>query len=486
MKLREKIKAVEQLSAQLEPQSDKRAHWTEQVNRFAYEFIDTIHDRKTFEMDPGEGKQLKEFGFDSEPRSIEDVLQVLQKDVFEPGLNPASGGHIAYIPGGGIYPTALGDYLADVSNEYAGIFFAGPGAVRMENQLIRWMCDMMGYPERALGNLTSGGSIANLVGIATARDAKQIDSTNIKSSVIYLTAQAHHSVQKAVRIAGLNECPIRYIPMDDRFRMDDQALARQVQQDKAEGLSPFLLVAAAGTTDTGAVDPLDKLADIAEASSMWFHVDAAYGGFFILDESLKDKFKGIERSDSITIDPHKGLFLSYGTGAILIKNVAALHETHRYKANYMQDAISSHAEPSPAELSPELTKHWRGLRMWLPMQLYGLKAMKAAIHQKRLLTLYFYEEIQKLGFEVGPEPDLSVMIYRYQEEGIDSNQLNTSLIEEIHKDGRVFLSSTTINGLVWLRLAVLCFRTDLMIVDRCLDMIKECLLSVRQRLQIQG
>ena len=206
---------------------------------------------------------------------------------------------------------------------------------------------------------------------------------------------------------------------------------------------------------------------------MWLHTDAAYGGFFMLVDSEKDKFKGIEKSHSVTIDPHKGLFLSYGLGAVLIKDVNALNKTHKYQANYMQDKLETFSEPSPADLSPELTKHFRGLRMWLPLKLLGLKPFKAALEEKLLLTRYFYEEIQKIGFEVGPFPDLSVMIYRYVPKNADANDFNLQLVEDVKKDGKVFISSTRINGDVWLRLAVLSFRTHKSTIDYMITLLKK-------------
>ncbi len=340
------------------------------------------------------------------------------------------------------------------------------------------MCNLVGYPDTALGNLASGGSIANLTAIATARDAQGVRSADIPNSPIYLTAQVHHSIQKAIRIAGLGECPLRYIKVDERFRMDVDDLERQVAEDRAAGLKPFLLVASAGTTDTGAIDPLNALADLAEREKMWYHVDAAYGGFFLLAEEVRADFKGIERSDSITIDPHKGLFLAYGTGALLIRDVAALRDTHYYQASYMQDTIGADAELSPADLSPELTKHFRGLRMWLALQLYGVNTFRATLSQKLWLCRFFYERIKQLGFEVGPYPELSVMIYRYLPKDGEADAFNRQLVEEVRRDGRVFLSSTTIDGVFWIRLAVLSFRSDLAWIERSLQVLEEKVLEL--------
>lgn len=470
--MNEKLKELEKISKQLEGNIDLRNEWNNAVINYAENFLQTVNDIRTFNIYHEEEISKINFDINDDPASIDSIIEQLDKDLDKPGLNPASGGHLGYIPGGGVFPTALGDYLAASFNKFAGIFYASPGAVKMENTLIRWMCKSVGYPSSSLGNLTSGGSIATLIAVATARDAKNITSKNIRKSVIYITEQAHHSVDKAIRIAGLNEAKINYVPMDADFKMDVDELEKLVNEDIIDDFNPFLVISSAGTTDTGAVDPIKEISEISKIHNMWHHVDAAYGGFFILLDSQKDKFKGIEESDSVTIDPHKGLFLSYGTGAVLIKDVSALHQTHKYQANYMQDEVNTISEPSPAELSPELTKHFRGLRMWLPLKLLGLKPFKAALEEKIILTQYFYEEIRKIGFEVGPFPDLSVMIYRYVPKNSDADAFNLQLIEEVKKDGRVFLSSTKINDEVWLRLAVLSFRTHLSTIDTALELLE--------------
>ncbi len=476
--LLKEIRQLEKTARKLEASEAERAEWVRLSANFAARFIDSLPEEPAYKAAPPPGG-FRDLPLPEKGRKMEEALDFLQEQLLSSGLNPASGGHLGYIPGGGIYTTALGDYLAAITNAYAGISFAGPGAVRLENSLLRWMCNMVGYPQTALGNLTSGGSIANLIAITTAREDKDLSCLDIPRSTIYLTEQAHHSIQKALNIAGLKEATLRYIPMDEQFRMSPQALQEQIIADQKAGLRPFLLIAAAGTTDTGAVDPLDELADIAQAYDLWLHLDAAYGGFFLLADELRPLFSGIERTDSITIDPHKGLFLSYGLGAVLVKNVEALHKAHRYKANYMQDAVKTDLSLwDPAELSPELTKHFRGLRLWLSLQLNGLDRFKAALREKHLLARYFYHKIAELGFETGPEPPLSVVLYRYLPEKGDANSFNRRLLKELHRDGRIFVSSTLINGIFWLRFAVLSFRTHLNQVNTFLEMIAQAKASL--------
>jgi aromatic-L-amino-acid/L-tryptophan decarboxylase len=470
-----KIKELEEVSRLLEGTVMQRSAWTKVTQSYIFNFVaDTIASKtKVWQTRKTDAPVISSVPIEENGKSIIKVLDHYKDFVDSSGINPASGGHLGYIPGGGLYLASLGDYLAAATNKYAGIHYSNPGAVELENQLIRWMCKLIGFPDTALGNLASGGSIANLIAITTARDVKEITSKKVDTSVIYLTQQVHHCIQKALRIAGLGEAIIRYIPTDERYRMNAIAFAQQIEKDKLEGLNPFMVVGSAGTTDVGAVDPLSIIAMIAEKHNIWFHVDAAYGGFFMLVDDMKDKFNGIERADSVVIDPHKGLFLPYGLGAVLMKDVDAQRRSHYYKANYMQDADNDE-EYSPADLSPELSKHFRGLRMWLPLQLFGLKPFRAALEEKLVLCNYFYAEIQKIGFEVGPEPDLSVCIYRFvPQNGEDANAFNANLVEIVKNDGRVFVSSTTIDGVYWIRLAVLSFRTHKEHIDVLLSIFRD-------------
>lgn len=486
-----RIKALERAGRPLEPGATRRRALRNPVVAYSERFLRRIDTLKAFADTPDKGIGLLDSPIGEDPIPIAEALELLEYNVDRPGLNPASGGHLAYVPGGGIFHSSLGDYLAAVSNRYAGIFFTGPGPVRMENLLIRWMAGLVGYPETAAGNLASGGSIANLAAIATARDAHRIPAADFHRTTIYLTTQAHHCLEKAVRIAGLSEAKVRYVETDAAFRMRPDRLRALIAEDRAAGLRPWLIIGSAGTTDVGAVDPLPELADIAQAEGLWFHVDAAYGGFFLLTEHGRTKLRGLERSDSVVMDPHKGLFLPYGLGVVLVKNRAAMMATHHYTANYMQDALTAVDETSPADVSPELTKHFRALRMWLPLKLIGVAPFRAGLEEKLLLARYFHREVGKLGFEVGPEPELSIVMFRWIPRDLPAepaarkaaiDRFNERLVERIRADGRVFLSSTMIDGNYTVRLVALAFRTH----KRTIDLALEILRTNVQALEAEG
>ena len=469
--LRQQILKLQKSSAQLEPSPENRDQLLNQVHQYGSQFIDQLDQTPTYSQETSLPEDLGQL---DQQLSLQEILALYKDKVATKGINPASGGHLGYIPGGGIYLSAIGDYLADITNEYSGIHYASPGAVNIENQLIDWMKSIFGFPETAVGNLASGGSIANLIALTAARDRHRIKGEKIEKSVIYLSPQVHHCINKALRIIGLEDVLINYVQLDNNHRMDPVDLAQKINQDKSNGLQPFLLIASAGTTDTGAIDPLDQLADLADQHQLWFHVDGAYGGFFILCDTKKPQFKGIERADSIVIDPHKSLFLPYGLGAVLVKDKEAVYHSNHYTANYMQDARSNLSPVNPADVSPELTKHFRGLRLWLPLKIHGIQPFVACLEEKLLLTQYFRQRLAELGFELGPEPDLSVSYFWFPAEG-DQNEFNRRLLKAIHDDGRVFLSSTMIGDQFVIRMAILAFRTKLDTIDLAVRMIEDCL-----------
>lgn len=350
--MRDRIEALEKISRQLEPTSQQRSELRTAVVQYTEKFLEDIYTLPAYNVTDDKGSGIWNSPVSEDPMDMETAMKLYEYNIDRPGLNPASHGHLAYIPGGGIYLSALADYLADVTNRYAGVFYAGPGAVRLENMLIQWMAGVVGYPHDSGGNLTSGGSIANLIGIVAARDAKKITSKAVEKSVIYLTGQAHHSVDKSIRIAGLGESVVRHVPVDENYRMSAKDLEQTITADKKNGLHPFLVVAAAGTTDAGAVDPLQDIGEITRMHDCWFHCDGAYGAFFVLCDEGKKILSGMESSDSLVMDPHKGLFLPYGSGAVLVKNKQSLVDSFWYQANYLLDALKSSDEISPADVSP--------------------------------------------------------------------------------------------------------------------------------------
>lgn len=473
----QQLSTIEGECRHLEVSAIERSHLLEETQSFAENFLQNLPQLEAYSDDGYERTEEDDFfNIDGAKSNLNKILPFIKSRVNHAGFNSASGGYMGYIPGGGIYESALGDYMAAVTNVYAGIFHASPGAVRMENALIRWAANLVGYESNSGGNLTSGGSLANLIAISAARTTHGIKGKDLERAVIYTTRHTHHSNQKAIKICGMEECPIHYIELDINYRLDATHLEIMVKEDIESGLRPFLVVGNAGSTNQGAVDPLDEISRIALENNMWFHIDGAYGGFFLITEYGKRKLAGIEKADSVVLDPHKGLFLPYGTGMVLVKDVRHLLAANSFEAHYMQDAREHQEEYSPAELSPELSRHFRGLRMWLPLKLHGLEPFRKNLNEKILLARYFYWKIKELGFDTGPFPDLSIVGFRYipaHSSLDDINQWNMNLVKHIHHDGRVFISSTFIKDIFVIRCAILSFRTHRHHVDLLLKVIGE-------------
>jgi aromatic-L-amino-acid decarboxylase len=465
----ERILQLEDISRELEPSESQRDEYLGQIQAYINKFIGSIGESKTF---CGDKTAAGALALNISRKPLAEIIETYSAEVVRKGISASSGGHMGYIPGGAVYTSALADLLAAVTNEYAGLFYASPGAVIIENEILKWMKSIFGFPEDAAGSLTSGGSIANLIALTAARDHHEIKSGKIEKSVAYLSPQTHHCIHKALKIIGLEDLIIRYAELDSHWRIDPVKLKQQITRDKAKGLNPFLVVATAGTTDTGAVDPLYESGIIARENDLWYHIDAAYGGFFILTRQKKEIFRGIEMADSLVTDPHKGMFIPYGTGAVLVKNRKALLHSHQYTANYMQDSVRDAGDiDEPADVSPELTRHFRALRIWLPLQIHGLEPFIACLEEKLLLTAYFRNKLTEIGFATGPEPDLSVSYFWYPSRTVDEDTYNRKLLELLHADGKVFFSSTTIKGKFVIRMALLSFRTKMRTIDKALEII---------------
>src|SRR3546814_459072 len=386
--------------------------------------------------------------FAEEGRDAAEVFDYVAACVDRPGFATTSPRFMAYIPGGGLFHSAIGDFLAAVSNKYSGFASASPGAVRLENTTTEWLANVIGYPAGAAGTLTSGGSIANLTAIVAARDAKDSEG----GGAVYSTRFAHHCVDKALHISGRGKAARRMIATDERHRMSVEALEEALEQDRAAGIRPWLVVASAGTVDTGAVDPLADIAGLCRHYGAWLHVDGAYGGLFALCDEGRHILSGINLADSVALDPHKTLFLPYGTGAVLVREGRHLLDAFSASAEYIRPLGDSEVGPSPADLSPELTRHFRALRLWLPLQIAGVSAFRAAQAEKLALARYFHARLNEVdGFDPGPPPDLSVVAFRYHPKSGAPDRFNERLLRYVQDEGRVMLSGTRIDGHYTLR-----------------------------------
>jgi aromatic-L-amino-acid/L-tryptophan decarboxylase len=389
------------------------------------------------------------------------LLDLIFERAVKPAYNTASPGYLAYIPGGGLFQSAVADLIADSINRYTSIFTPAPALAQLEANVVAWFCQIAGYPAEARGTLTSGGSLANWTALVTARRARLPE--DFLKGTIYASDQVHYSMAKGAILAGFPEANVREVPTDERFRLRLDALETQIQEDRQCGFTPFLIAASAGTTNTGAVDPLSDLADLAASHGLWLHVDAAYGGFFLLTEEGRRTMRGIERADSLVLDPHKGLFLPYGTGAVLVRNGEDLRRAHSLTADYMPGLQDDPDRVDFSQYSPELSRPFRGLRVWLPFKLYGAGVFRAELEEKLALAHLAADRLREMeGIEMLAEPQLSLLAFRLAPAGVPDSELddlNRRFIERVNARQRVFLTGTRLRGRFALRICVLSFRT---------------------------
>src|SRR5437870_589240 len=379
-------------------------------------------------------------------------------------------GYLAYIPGGGLFTAALAEFLAQALNRFDALWQPSPAVVQIEENVTRWMCSLFDFPiEASQGLLTTGGSLANLYAFVTARYAKP--SKDFLDGINYCTDQTHASNTKAATIAGFSRRNLRLVPTDRELRMEPDALRSMVREDRVAGRRPFLVIPAVGTTNTGAVDPVADIADVAETEGLWIHVDGAYGGFFQLTDRGRERFRGIERADSVTLDPHKGLFLPYGTGGLAVRDGAALRDAHYEGAAYLQDLPSTGALPNYNEYSPELSRDNRGFRVWFPLVLHGVAAFREALDEKLDLTERLHRALAAdPNLDIGWDPQLTVVPFRLR--GADE-AANRELLTRINASKRVFLSSTMIRDEYWVRACIVSHRTHADRVDECAAIVRE-------------
>jgi aromatic-L-amino-acid decarboxylase len=473
----------------LEPTREVQERWLEALARFTFDHIAGLEHAPAAGPIGAEGAVIADevsrpIGEEPLPGGIDAVVGLLARAAGA-SLNAAGPGYLAYIPGGGIYAAALADFVANGLNRYTGMSAPAPALFRLEQDVLGWLCRSFGYANKARALFTAGGSPANLGAVITARHEHFGDGGNFEHATVYTSTQAHHSIAKAVRLAGIPAANVRAVAVDTAFRMRTDALERAIADDRQLGLRPFLVIATAGTTNTGAVDPLPSIADVTARESLWLHVDGAYGGAFVLCDEGRQRLSGIERADSIAFDPHKGMFLPYGTGCLLVADGYKLRSAHHLDAEYLQDLTGGDVSWSPAELGPELSRDFRGLRVWLPLMLHGAGAFRTALTEKLELAERFVRGLDDLvaagaPLEIVARPQLSTVAFRILrrpgEALQDYNRRNTAFLAAVNARQRVHLSSTLLpveDGMAYTsRVCVLSFRTHSRHIDRCLEDVK--------------
>jgi aromatic-L-amino-acid/L-tryptophan decarboxylase len=407
--------------------------------------------------------------------ALEPLLDALFNEWIPRSFNTASPGYLAYIPSGGVFPATLADLIANGVNRYTGVWLAAPALVQLEANALEWLREWMQFPRSARGLFTTGGSMANFTAIVCARE--RVLGARIRDGVMYASDQVHHSVAKSARLAGIMPDRIRAIPVDRDFRMRVEALADNIARDKAAGLAPFLVVSSAGTTNTGAVDPLPEITSVCRERGLWHHIDGAYGAFFHMCPELRPLLAGLPQADSLTLDPHKGMFLPYGTGALLVRDGEALRAAHSVTASYMPTSQDDTELYDPHQYGPDLSRGFPGLRVWMAVKLFGVERYRAAIAEKRALALDAARRIAAIpNLVMDAPPQLSLFAFHLEWPGATheaQNHATRELLERVTRRGKVMLTGCEVDGRYLGRVCVLSFRTRRDRIDACVEHLAE-------------
>ena len=388
------------------------------------------------------------------PTPPNELLARLEKDVFPNNLHVDHPRFFAFVPGPGNFVSTMADALASGFNVFNGTWLGGSAAAAIELTVVDWILRFCGFPETSGGLFVSGGSAANLTALHAARATKLGD--RIENAVIYFSDQTHYSVERALRVLGFAHQQCCKIPSDDRFRLPIDSLREKIQSDKKMGLRPFCVIANAGTTNTGAVDPLSELADLCAAEGMWLHADGAYGAATMICERGRQKLAGLERVDSLSLDPHKWLFQPFECGFVLVRDAAGLRSAFRLTPEYMRDVHRHTEETSLADYGVQLSRSFRALKVWLSLNTFGLRAFRDAVTRGFELAEFAERELRRrANCEILSPAEMAIVAFRFGKDGA----VQTRLVEMMLKDGFAFLTSTTLKGMTALRLCTINPRT---------------------------
>ncbi|MBO1514358.1 pyridoxal phosphate-dependent decarboxylase family protein [Metabacillus bambusae] len=366
-----------------------------------------------------------------------------------------------YIPGPNNFISIMADTLVSGLNIFSGASSMGPGVTNIELVTIDWLRQIYDFPEEAGGLFVSGGSMANLTGLAVARHIKLLDQT--ENTVIYTSDQTHLTIIRGLGILGFKSKQIKIIPTDKQFRIALPRLQQEVKKDRAEGKIPFCVIANAGTTNSGAIDPLQQIGEFCEKEGLWFHVDGAYGAPALLSEKSKSLLKGIELADSLVLDPHKWLFQPYEIGCVLVRDRKYLKDTFRITPDCLRDICKIEQEINFSEYGIQVTRSFRALKLWMSMKYFGIQTFQNAITTGITLAEFAEKKLRESScWEIVTPAQIGIVTFRYIQLNYDTgtiDRLNEQIISEIIKEGYALLSSTVLDGKVVLRMCTINPRT---------------------------
>jgi len=394
--------------------------------------------------------------FPTHSSDLEGLLQFIFVEVASLGQKVGAPGYMGYVSGAAHPLSTLGQMVAHVLNQYTAHHTMSQGLVTLEVEALKWFINLVGYPNSAKAAFTSGGSHANLQALVSARNSK-LTGRDYQNARVYASAHVHHCVGKALAFLGFpNEC-LQLVPVNSRGQIEISLLDQKIRSDQNQGLRPFCLVGSLGTTNTGAIDSVEDLVRIKNQYNLWLHLDGAYGFLFFLASSQKEKFRNLNYADSIAFDPHKGLQSPYGIGALLVRDGVSLAQDFQGSTHYMPPEPEGDNFDSTTDFADqgfELSRDPRGLRVWLPIKVFGIQPFILNLEEKIKLTGYLYSELkQRPKIRIWSEPELSITVFK-----LSSEEFTRDLMGVINKKGELFISSTRMDGELWLRVCLLGYR----------------------------
>jgi aromatic-L-amino-acid/L-tryptophan decarboxylase len=449
------------------------------------EYLENIEEKPVFpDIEPATLTRFFAEPLPQDPSTAENILSELEQKLLP---NSTHVGHPGYM--GLITPSPspigiIADFICSALNQNLGAYTVGPAAVAMERRTVRWLTDLVGYAENAGGNLTSGGMMANFIGLKLARDSvsgDRIQQEGVQQRwAVYTSEERHVSVDKAVDAVGLGREALRPLPTDSAFRMRLDALEAAIVEDRKRGVRPLCIVGMFGTTNTGAIDPVRELRKIADREGMWLHADAAYGGGMLLSHAWPMGNQGLELADSVTIDPHKWFYAPLDAGAILVKDHRRLTASFGIKPAYLTDEFDRANERYQYYVHGfEQSRRFRGLKVWMSFKRYGASQIGEWIDNNVRQAKHLYSLVaEHPHFEPACEPPLSAICIRYRGADLDqaqSRELHTEVARRIEQSGKFWFSTTELKGKMYFRISPVNFRTRAEHMDQllaCLE--REC------------
>jgi glutamate/tyrosine decarboxylase-like PLP-dependent enzyme len=433
------------------------------------EYLDHVAELRVFpDIEPQTVKVLFRDALPEEPASPQAVLSDIKSKLLPYCTHVGHPGYMGLITPSPNPIGVIGDFICSALNQNLGTYSIGPSAVEMERQVVRWLTDLCGYGERAGGNLTSGGMMANFIGLKVGRDAVTGDRAQHdgvgQGWAVYVSEERHVSIDKAVDAIGLGRSALRALPTDANFQVRLDALEAAIARDKAGGIRPMCIVSVFGTTNTGAVDDIRELRRIADSEGMWLHADAAYGGGMLLSHEWPMRDRGLDLADSITIDPHKWFYAPLDAGAILVKDQRRLTASFGMKPSYLTDELDDADERYQYYVHGfEQSRRFRGLKVWMSFQRYGSRQIGEWIDNnvRQAKHLYALAEAHP-EFEAASLPPMSAICIRYKNDGLsvaESKQLHAEVANHVEQGGRFWISTTELKGKPWFRINPVNFRT---------------------------